>query len=153
MLYPLGVQNANRQLLNEERRVLDVTSAGSLRVGVGYPNTYAIGMSSLAFQWAVELAASCEDVGVERFFADPSIDSGRTLDTVSALGDLDVLAWSCSFELDAVNVLATLDAAGSPRLRGQRNHRHPLLVLGGAVASINPLPLAPVIDVFVLGYF
>jgi len=151
VLYPLGVQNANRQLLNEERRVLDVTSAGSLRVGVGYPNTYAVGMSSLAFQWAVELTASCEDVGVERFFADPSIDSGRTLDTGSALGDLDVLAWSCSFELDAVNVLATLDAAGIPRLRGQRNHRHPLLVLGGAVASINPLPLAPVIDVFVLG--
>ena len=101
MLYPLGVQNANRQLLNEERRVLDVTSAGSLRVGVGYPNTYAIGMSSLAFQWAVELAASCEDVGVERFFADPSIDSGRTLDTVSALGDLDVLAQRCPL-LDGV---------------------------------------------------
>ena len=149
--YPLAVHNANRQLLEAERRVLEFTVAGSLRVGVGYPNTYAVGMSSLAFQWAVELAASCEDVGVERFFADPSTDIGRTLDTGSALGDLDVLAWSCSFELDAVNVLATLDAAGIPRLRGDRNHRHPLLALGGAVASINPLPLAPVIDVFVLG--
>jgi radical SAM superfamily enzyme YgiQ (UPF0313 family) len=145
------VQNANRQLLDAERRVLEITPAGSLRVGVGYPNTYAVGMSSLAFQWAVELAASGEDVGVERFFADPLTDIGRTLDTGSALGNLDVLAWSCSFELDAVNVLATLDAAGIPRLRGDRNHRHPLLILGGAVASINPLPLAPVIDVFVLG--
>ena len=149
--YPLAVQNMNRQLLEAERRVLNLTTAGRLRVGVGYPNTYGVGMSSLAFQWAVELAASCEDVGVERFFADPSTDLGRTLDTGSAIGDLDVLAWSCSFELDAVNVLTTLDAAGIPRLRGQRNHRHPLLVLGGAVASINPLPLAPVIDVFVLG--
>lgn len=149
--YPLAVHNANRQLLEAERRVLDITVAGSLRVGVGYPNTYAVGMSSLAFQWVVELAASCDDVGVERFFADPSADIGRTLDTGSALGDFDVLAWSCSFELDAVNVLATLDAAGIPRLRSHRNHRHPLLVLGGAVASINPLPLAPAIDIFVLG--
>ncbi len=149
--YPRAVQNANRQLLEAERRVLNVTTAGRLRVGVGYPNTYKVGMSSLAFQWAVELAASCEDVGVERFFADPSTNIGRTLDTGSAIGDLDVLAWSCSFELDAVNLLATLDAAGIPRLRDQRNHRHPLLILGGAVASINPLPLAPVIDVFVLG--
>jgi len=149
--YPHAVRNVNRQLLDAERRVLNVPAAGGLRVGVGYPNTYAVGMSSLAFQWAVELAASCEDIGVERFFADPTTDIGRTIETGSAIGDFDVLAWSCSFELDAVNLLATLDAAGIPRLRDQRNHRHPLLILGGAVASINPLPLAPVIDVFVLG--
>ncbi|MFC2144576.1 B12-binding domain-containing radical SAM protein [Acidobacteriota bacterium] len=151
MHYPLAVGNTSHRLLQAERRVLDVTTAGRLRVGVGYPNTYAVGMSSLAFQWAVELAASCVDVGVERFFADPSTNTGRTLDTGAAIGDLDVLAWSCSFELDAVNLIATLDTAGIPRSRVQRNHRHPLLILGGAVASINPLPLAPVIDVFVLG--
>ena len=149
--YPLAVQNMNRQLLEAERRVLNVPTAGGLRVGVGYPNTYAVGMSSLAFQWVVELAASCEDIGVERFFADPKTSIGRTIETGSAIGDLDVLAWSCSFELDAVNLLTTLDGAGIPRLREQRNHRHPLLILGGAVASINPLPLAPVVDVFVLG--
>ncbi len=149
--YPHAVHNASHQLLEAERRVLDVPAAGGLRVGIGYPNTYAVGMSSLAFQWAVELAVGCEDVGVERFFADPSANIGRTLDTGIGIGDLDVLAWSCSFELDAAHLLATLDAAGIPRLRSQRDHRHPLLVMGGAVASINPLPLAPAIDVFVLG--
>jgi radical SAM superfamily enzyme YgiQ (UPF0313 family) len=151
VFYPFPVAKMENQLLKDERRVLDVSSAGGLRVGVGYPNTYAVGMSSLAFQWAVELAASCEDVGVERFFADPSLNTGRTLDSGSAIGDFDLLAWSCSFELDAVNLLSTLDAAGIPRFRGQRDHRHPLLIVGGAVASINPLPLAPAIDVFVLG--
>jgi radical SAM superfamily enzyme YgiQ (UPF0313 family) len=149
--YPFAVKKTQNQLLKDERRVLDVTAAGALRVGVGYPNTYAVGMSSLAFQWAVELAAASEDTGVERFFADPSANIGRTLESASPLGDLDVLAWSCSFELDAVNLLRTLDAAGIPRRRGERNHRHPLLVMGGAVASINPLPLVPAIDVFVLG--
>jgi radical SAM superfamily enzyme YgiQ (UPF0313 family) len=143
--------DAKHPLLEAERRVLDVTSAGRIRVGVGYPNTYAVGMSSLAFQWAVELAASCEDVGVERFFADPAADSGRTLDSGCPVGDLDLLAWSCSFELDAANLLATLDAAGIPRRWSERADHHPLLVMGGAVASINPLPLAPAIDVFVLG--
>ena len=132
--YPRAVENASHQLLEAERRVLDVTAAGRLRVGVGYPNTYVVGMSSLAFHWAVELAASCEDIGVERFFADPSANIGRTLDTGSAIGDFDVLAWSCSFELDAVNLLTTLDTAGIPRLRDQRNHRHPLLILGGGLA-------------------
>jgi radical SAM superfamily enzyme YgiQ (UPF0313 family) len=149
--YAFAVVNRSRQLLDAERRVLEVTAAGGLRVGIGYPNTYRVGMSSLAFQWAVELAASCEDIGVERFFADPDINPGRTLDSGAAIGDLDVLAWSCSFELDAAHLLATLDAAGIPRRCIERDHRHPLLVMGGAVASINPLPMATAIDVFVLG--
>ena len=108
-------------------------------------------MSSLAYQWSVELAAGIGDIGVERFFADPELSPGRTIEAHSALGDLDVLAWSCSFELDTANLLATLDAAGIPRRSSERTSRHPLLVMGGAVASINPLPLAPAIDVFVLG--
>ncbi len=145
-----SVDHQRRTLLAAERRAVGVSPAGALRVGVGYPNSYHVAMSSLAYQWVVELAASCPDVGVERFFAGTLAD-GRTLDGGSALGDLDLLAWSCSFELDAPNLLATLDAAGIPRRREDRNHRHPLVVMGGAVASINPLPLAPAVDVFVLG--
>ncbi len=145
-----SVDHQRRTLLAAERRAVGVSPAGALRVGVGYPNSYHVAMSSLAYQWVVELAASRPDVGVERFFAGTLAD-GRTLDGGSALGDLDLLAWSCSFELDAPNLLATLDAAGIPRRREDRNHRHPLVVMGGAVASINPLPLAPAVDVFVLG--
>ena len=136
-------------LLGAERRSVKLSPAGRLRVGVGYPNSYHVGMSSLAYQWTTELAASCPDVGVERFFAEPC--HGRTLDGGAPLGDFDILAWSCSFELDAVNILATLASAGIPLRRSERNERHPLLVMGGAVASINPLPLAEVIDVFALG--
>ncbi len=150
MPYARPVEITRHQLLRAERRTVAANPAGGLRIGVGYPNTYHVAMSSLAFQWVAELAATCDDVGVERFFAD-SPGQGRTLETGSALGDFDVLAWSCSFELDAANLLTTLDAAGIPRRREERSHRHPLLVMGGAVASINPLPLAPAIDVFVLG--
>jgi len=144
------VRNERHRLLAAEHRSLRVSSAGRLRVGVGYPNSYHLGMSSLAYQWVVELAASCADVGVERFFAGSPCD-GHTLEGGNPLGDLDVLAWSCSFELDAANLLATLNAAGIPLRRQERNDGHPLLVVGGAVASINPLPLAPAVDVFVLG--
>ncbi len=107
-------------------------------------------MSSLAYQWIAEIAAEQPDVAVERFFADPEL-AGTTLETGTALGNLDILAWSCSFELDAVNLLRTLDAAGIARRSDRRSYRDPLVVLGGAVASINPLPLAPAVDVFVLG--
>ena len=36
-------------------------------------------------------------------------------------------------------------------LRSHSSEHHPLIVVGGAVASINPLPLAPAVDIFVLG--
>jgi radical SAM superfamily enzyme YgiQ (UPF0313 family) len=149
--YARAVVKSRQDLLDAERRVLDPSRAGAMRVAVGYPNTYRIGMSSLAFQWAVQLAATVEDTGVERFFADSPWSTGKTLESGSSIADFDVVAWSCSFELDAANLLTTIDAAGIPRRRSARNQRHPLLVVGGAVAAINPLPLAPAVDVFVLG--
>jgi radical SAM superfamily enzyme YgiQ (UPF0313 family) len=142
---------SSQRLLRAEKRVLAPRPAGALRVALGYPNTYRVGMSSLAYQWVLELAAACPDVGVERFFADPDLELGRTLESDAGIGDFDIVAWSCSFELDAANLLATLRAAGIPTRRDARDHRHPLLVVGGSLASINPLPLSPAIDVFVLG--
>lgn len=137
-------------LLESERSRLALPHHGALSVVVGYPNTYHVAMSSLAFQWVVELTAQQEDTAVERCFFDAE-PAGRSLDTGRPLAEFDVMAWSCSFELDATNLLRTLDAAGIPRRREHRGTRFPLLVVGGAVASINPLPLAPAVDVFVLG--
>ncbi|MBD3871936.1 MAG: radical SAM protein, partial [Acidobacteria bacterium] len=121
------MEQLRRSLLAAERRTVGISPAGRLRVGVGYPNSYHVAMSSLAYQWVVELAASCGDVGVERFFAG-SLADGRTFDGESSLGDLDVLAWSCSFELDEPNILTSLDAAGIPLRWKDRDGRHPLVV-------------------------
>lgn len=148
--YPRPMKFDQSIILRDESRVCATPPVGALRVAVGYPNSYFVAMSSLAFQWVVELTAAAEDVGVERFFTDPPL-LGRTLEAGSHLGDFDVLAWTCSFELDAPNILATLDAAGIPRRSVDRNQSHPMVVVGGAVASINPLPLSPAVDVFVLG--
>jgi radical SAM superfamily enzyme YgiQ (UPF0313 family) len=123
---------------------------GGFRLAVGYPNRYWVAQSSLAYQRVVELATRVEGVAVDRFFADPHL-RGRSFENGTPLAELDVLAWSCSFELDAVDLLRTLDDAGIPRRAPDRGQRFPLLVMGGAVANINPLPLAWVIDVFVLG--
>lgn len=137
------------ELIAAERRRLTLPPHGRLSVGIGYPNSYSVGMSSLAFQWVAEIAAHHPDAAVERFVADEHL-AGVTLDGGRPLGDLDVLAFSLSFELDAVHLLRILDAAGVPRRRRQRD-RHPLVVVGGAVASINPLPLADAVDVFAVG--
>jgi radical SAM superfamily enzyme YgiQ (UPF0313 family) len=146
-----SISHSNRnELLGDESRRIVLPRQGRLKVGVGYPNTYHVALSSLAYQWTVELAAGVPGVALSRFFAPPD-GNGRTLEDDTPLASLDLLAWSCSFELDAVNLIHTLDAAGIARRSRDRPPRDPLVVVGGAVASINPLPLCHAVDVFVLG--
>ncbi len=76
MPYARPVKFDNRKLLADESRVFDARTAGRLRVAVGYPNSYHVGMSSLAFQWVAEISSECDDVGVERFFADSMLSQG-----------------------------------------------------------------------------
>jgi len=138
------------QLLRDERRRFELPRDGGMRVVVGYPNSYRVAHSSLAFQWVVEIAATVGGIAVSRCFAPPD-GSGSGFDDDRPLSSANVLAWSLSFELDAVNLLRALDAAGIARRRDRRTAHDPLIVVGGPVASINPLPLAPAVDVFVLG--
>jgi len=142
--------NRSGDRLGDERSRIVLPAQGRIRIGVGYPNRYHVALSSLAYQWVIELAANVPGVAVSRFFAPPD-GAGRTLDHDTPIGTLDLLAWSCSFELDAVNLVRTLDVAGIPRRSCDRSARDPLVVVGGPVASINPLPLSAAVDVFVLG--
>ncbi|MCK5379305.1 MAG: radical SAM protein, partial [Acidobacteria bacterium] len=139
-----------QRLIEDERQLVNISPHGRIRIAVGYPNTYRVALSSLAHQWVTRLATRNADVGVERFYLDGS-PKGRTFEHHSPLGDMDILAFTCSFELDAVHVLTILDNAGIPRHSADRNARHPLIVVGGPVASINPLPMSPSVDVFCLG--
>ncbi|RLE25995.1 MAG: hypothetical protein DRJ65_06495 [Acidobacteria bacterium] len=139
-----------RELVDDERRLVELSPHGGIRIGVGYPNSYRVALSSLAHQWITRLSSRVADVGVERFYLDGS-NKGRTFEYDSPLGDMDILAFTVSFELDAVHLLQILDDGGIPRRWEQRTARDPLIVVGGPVASINPLPLSPAIDVFCLG--
>ena len=115
--FPVGRRISHSKdvdLLGDERRRIDLPRQGRLRVGVGYPNRYHVALSSLAYQWVVELAAGVPGIALQRFFAPPDC-LGRTLEDDTPLASLDLLAWSCSFELDAVNLIHTLDAAGIAR--------------------------------------
>ena len=144
-----GISNAHR-LLSEERRLVETSPHGRIRLAIGFPNSYRVALSSLSHQWITRLAAREDDVGVDRFYLDET-PGGKTFEHRSPLGSMDILAFTCSFELDAVHLLTILDRAGIPRRAKDRNARAPLIVVGGAIASINPLPLSPCVDVFCLG--
>src|SRR5882672_6981116 len=149
-----------RQVLAKEVGYSVKPHGDRLRVALAFPNTYWVGMSNLGFQTVYRLLNAENDVVCERFFLPPKQELTDlvatrtplvTLESQSAVGDFDVLAFSVSFEWDYVNVLTMLRLAGIPIYAAERTPRHPLIVIGGAVTFVNPEPLALFADVIAAG--
>ena len=140
----------SRELASLERFTETPNRFGAYRVALGFPNTYEVGMSNLGFQWVYRLLNRVPDLVCERFFHDEG-EPAATFETATPLSEFGLLAWSLSWEMDIVNILKQLTAAGIPRRREGRDERHPLLLVGGDIARMNPAALAPFVDVFALG--
>ena len=139
-----------RELASLERFTETPNRFGGYRLALGFPNSYEVGMSNLGFQWVYRLFNRVPDLVCERFFFEEG-EPASTFETGTPLSEFGLLAWSLSWEMDIVNILRTLDAAGIPRRRERRDESHPLLLVGGDIARMNPAALAPFVDVFALG--
>ena len=129
-----------------------------LRVALVYPNTYYVGMSSLAVHTIYHLLNARPDVACERaFMPDPGHDTPDrsaplvTVETQSPLDRFDVIGFSLSFELDYINAVDALRRARAPVFARDRTHRHPFVIAGGPCAAFNPEPLAEIVDAFIVG--
>ncbi len=121
---------------------------GRLPIALVYPNTYHVGMSSLAVHALYQLFNRHDDVVCERAFLD---HTPLALESQRPLTDFAALAFTVSYELDYFNLVAILRAAGVPPLAEQRDERHPIVIVGGPAPTANPLPLAPLCDAVALG--
>ena len=65
--------------------------------------------------------------------------------------DFDVVAFSISFETDYLNMAKMLQMSNIPVWAKERNHFHPLVVMGGAASFLNPEPIADFTDVIAVG--
>src|SRR5881628_2052958 len=128
-----------RQTLAKEVGYVRKPHGDRLRVALAFPNTYWVGMSNLGFQTVYRLFNAEPGVVCERFFLPPKQELAElsaakapivTLESQTAVGEFDVVAFSVSFEWDYVNVLTLLRQAGIPRYAAERTHRHPLVVIG-----------------------
>ncbi len=157
---PIDQRAAARLTLSKEVGYVQKPHVDKMRVGLAFPNTYFVGMSNLGFQTVYRLFNDHPDTVCERVFLPPKQELAAlvqqnarlvTLESQTPLNDLDVLAFSVSFEWDYTNVLTMLRLAGLPLRAADRNHRHPLVVIGGAVTFVNPEPLALFADVIAAG--
>jgi len=149
-----------REILSREVGAIRKSHRDRLRVALAFPNSYFVGMSNLGFQTVYRLFNESDDVVCERVFLPPkqelqeALRAGvrlATLESQLPVADVDVLAFSVSFEWDYTNVLTMLRLAGVPLRADERDDRHPLVVLGGAISFLNPEPLAPFVDLVCAG--
>ncbi|HUE86750.1 MAG TPA: radical SAM protein [Vicinamibacterales bacterium] len=157
---PQSQRDAARDTLSREVGYVRKPHTGKLRIALAFPNTYFVGMSNLGFQTIYRLFNDQPDIVCERVFLPPKQDlqslvaSGArivTIESQTPVSDFDVFAFSVSFEWDYTNVLTLLRLAGLPLRAAERDTRHPLILVGGAVTFVNPEPLALFADVIAAG--
>ncbi len=142
-------ESYKRKLANEEG--FFVKRGAPLRIALCYPNTHAIGMANLGMHTMYELFNRIPEVACERVFL-PDADEMReyekqqrtpllSLETQTPVKDFDIVAFSISFETDYLNMAKMLQLSQIPVWSSERNHFHPLVVMGGAASFLNPAPI------------
>ncbi len=130
---------------------------GRVRVALVYPNTYAVGMANLGFHTVYRLLNDMEGVVCERAFTPDRRESPRGASAITSmesgrpLTDFDIIAFSISFEDDFPAIPAILALAGLPALASERARTSPLVMAGGVACFLNPEPIAPFFDLFLIG--
>ncbi len=119
-------------------------------MAVGYPNSYYVGMSSLAFQWVVELTAAAKMSESSGFSRTLPSSGGRWRP-----GAISVISMSWPGPVPSNSMLRTSSRRSTPQVfRGARSNATTVIRWWWWVAPSRrsiPLPLSPAVDVFVLG--
>ena len=125
---------------------------GKCHVGLIFPQRYGLAMSNLGYQTVYRQFNAFDDVVCERFcLPDKSDGKLRSIESDRPPAAFDMLAFSVSFENDYPHILQLLDRARLPLLANERTAAHPLVVIGGIAAMLNPEPLAPFADIILIG--
>ncbi len=107
-----------------------------------FPNEYTVGITSLGYQVVWATLAMRADVQVSRLFTDLHEQLPRSPQLVG---------FSCSWELDYVNILNLLEFLEIPIRSSSRSDTDPLVFGGGPVLTANPEPFADFFDIILLG--
>jgi radical SAM family uncharacterized protein/radical SAM-linked protein len=154
----------NYALFRKPSRYIDneinaIRKEGDIKTALCFPDTYEIGMSHLGLKILYHIINSLPFASAERVFA-PWIDYESylrkhglpltSLEFQRPLKDFEILGFTLQYELSYTNILNMLDLGGIPVRSSERDDRYPLVIAGGPCA-VNPVPLGPFMDAFVIG--
>lgn len=116
----------------------------ALRVALCFANGPVVARSNLGFQGLVQLFSQIENIETEQRFAFGEKKKLRPM------YQYDVLFFSVPFEGDDVNLVKMLFANDLEPLAAKRAWG-PLIIAGGMAITLNPEPLAEIIDIAAIG--
>ena len=153
------VQKPARYTGGEYNQIIKDKAQVDLRLAFCFPDTYEIGMSNLGMSILYHTMNSLDFVWCERVFA-PWGDMYEemkkaslplyALESGDPVSEFDSLAFSIGYEMAYTTVLDMLDMAGLPLRSADRPNLLPLIWAGGT-AAVNAEPMAPFLDLFVVG--
>ncbi len=136
--------------LRKESGVIRKRWRGRIPIALVFPNVYHVGMSNLGFRLVYHFLNSYKEIVCERLFLPQEGEDLRSIESNRPLKDFKIVLFSVSFESDFVNVVRILELGGFPPLAEQRQEG-PLILAGGVGVWLNPDPLAPFVDGFLIG--
>lgn len=153
------VQKPARYTGGEYNQIIKDKEKVDLRLAFCFPDTYEIGMSNLGMSILYHTMNSLDYVWCERVFApwgdmfEEMKKAGLplyALESGDSVGEFDAVAFSIGYEMAYTTVLDMLDMSGIPLRSADRPELLPLVFAGGT-ACVNPEPMAPFMDLFVIG--
>jgi radical SAM family uncharacterized protein/radical SAM-linked protein len=135
-----------------------------VKVALAFPDIYEIGMSHLGLKILYKIINDLSFASAERVFS-PWLDveaemKGKgiqlsSLESNRPLKDFDIVGFSLQYELSYTTVLNMLYLGGIPLRSDERKISHftnyyPLVIAGGP-CTVNPAPMSPFIDAFLIG--
>lgn len=156
----------NKELKALEKFVVPYSNkTGDIRFHLTYPNNYWVAMSNLGFQAVYDILARDQRVIVERGFLPENSDEKeqqatkwRSFESDRLLGDCDILGFSLSFETDYSHLIRILNNQGllfnswqEREAAAQGKFSMPIIIAGGTAITLNPEPVADLIDALVIG--
>ena len=154
------VRRPGRYIGGEVNQIKKDLSKCDVKVAICFPDVYEIAMSHTGLAIIYEVLNRIEGVAAERVFC-PWTDAEQvlrdkdiplfTLESMAAVGDFDIIAFSLNNELCYTNMLTMLDLARLPVRSSDRAEDDPLIIAGGQVSN-SCEPIAPFVDMFVLGH-
>jgi len=153
------VRRPGRYIGGEVNQVRKDLEACDVRIALGFPDVYEIGMSHTGLAILYHVLNGMAGVAAERVFC-PWLDAEAvmrresiplfTLESSAAVGDFDIIAVSLTNELCYTNLLTMLDLAGLAVRAADRGPGDPLVVVGGQAVNAGE-PISPFVDLMVLG--
>jgi radical SAM family uncharacterized protein/radical SAM-linked protein len=148
--------------IDSEYNARPKTGPIDVRIALAFPDVYEIGMSHLGTRILYSIINDLPYAAAERAFA-PWTDLRAymkqnglplaSLETKRPLIEFDMVGFSFQYELSYTTILDMLDLSGIPiRTADRLQSSKPLpLVIAGGPSTVNPAPMAPFIDAFLIG--